>query len=92
MNRMNFGRVSGVIVDVCKPHGTWFDGGELTRVIAFAAGGGLVKTRAREAEDQKLQAKEREKLQQDFAVMHGRLEAEEKLREWRFLLRDFFFW
>lgn len=92
MNRMNFGRVSGVIVDVCKPHGTWFDGGELTRVIAFAAGGGLVKTRAREAEDQKMQTKERERLHQEFAVMHGRLEAEEKLREWRFLLRDFFFW
>jgi len=37
MNRINFGRTSGVIVDVCKKHGTWFDGGELTQVIAFAA-------------------------------------------------------
>ena len=45
MNRVNFGRVSGVIVDVCKMHGTWFDAGELTRVIAFAAAGGLEKTR-----------------------------------------------
>ena len=49
MNRLNFGKVSGVIVDVCKAHGTWFDGGELTRVIAFASSGGLQKTRAREA-------------------------------------------
>lgn len=37
MNRVAFGRASGVIVDVCKLHGTWFDAGELTRAIAFAA-------------------------------------------------------
>jgi Zn-finger nucleic acid-binding protein len=37
MNRVNFGRVSGVIVDVCRAHGTWFDAGELTRVVNFAA-------------------------------------------------------
>lgn len=48
MNRTNFGRVSGVIVDVCGKHGTWFDAGELTRTVAFAAGGGLERARARE--------------------------------------------
>lgn len=51
MNRANFGRVSGVIVDVCSRHGTWFDAGELTRAVAFAANGGLERSRAREAED-----------------------------------------
>ncbi|MBS2013496.1 MAG: zf-TFIIB domain-containing protein [Deltaproteobacteria bacterium] len=50
MNRVNFGRLSGVIVDVCKVHGTWFDAGELTRLIAFAAAGGLERARLREAE------------------------------------------
>jgi Zn-finger nucleic acid-binding protein len=50
MNRANFGRVSGVIVDVCAKHGTWFDAGELTRTVAFAASGGLERTRAREKE------------------------------------------
>lgn len=50
MNRTNFGRVSGVIVDVCHKHGTWFDAGELTRTVAFAASGGLERTRAREKE------------------------------------------
>ncbi|MBI3790731.1 MAG: zf-TFIIB domain-containing protein, partial [Gemmatimonadetes bacterium] len=29
MNRVNFARVSKVIVDVCKAHGTWFDRDEL---------------------------------------------------------------
>ncbi len=41
MNRVNFGRRSGIIVDVCRPHGTWFDAGELTSALEFAAGGGL---------------------------------------------------
>lgn len=50
MNRVNFGRASGVIVDVCRAHGTWFDPGDLTRVIAFVGSGGLVKARARENE------------------------------------------
>jgi Zn-finger nucleic acid-binding protein len=38
MNRVNFGRHSGIIVDVCRKHGTWFDAGELTRAIEFAKG------------------------------------------------------
>lgn len=41
MNRVNFGRTSGVVVDVCKPHGVWFERDELRRVLAFTAQGGL---------------------------------------------------
>ena len=41
MNRVNFGRRSGVVVDVCKPHGTWFDAGELTQAIEWVSSGGL---------------------------------------------------
>jgi Zn-finger nucleic acid-binding protein len=50
MNRVNFGKRSGVIVEVCKPHGVWFDKGELTRAIEFVADGGLVETKRREEE------------------------------------------
>lgn len=45
MHRRNFGRTSGVIVDVCTQHGIWFDPGELPRVLAFVADGGLVRAR-----------------------------------------------
>ncbi len=48
MNRKNFGGASGVIVDVCARHGTWFDAGELPQVLAFVKSGGLVRERARE--------------------------------------------
>ena len=50
MNRKNFGGASGVIVDVCTRHGTWFDAGELPQVLAFVRSGGLVRERAREQE------------------------------------------
>ncbi len=48
MNRVNFAHCSGVIVDVCKEHGTWFDADELRRIVEFIRAGGLVTTRARE--------------------------------------------
>jgi Zn-finger nucleic acid-binding protein len=48
MNRMNFARCSGVIVDVCKQHGTWFDRDELSRIVEFIHGGGLNTARAKE--------------------------------------------
>ncbi|MBX3271261.1 MAG: zinc ribbon domain-containing protein [Sandaracinaceae bacterium] len=50
MNRQNFGRASGVIVDVCKEHGVFFDAHELTAVLEFVASGGMARTRAREVE------------------------------------------
>lgn len=50
MNRVNFARVSRVIVDVCKSHGTWFDRDELARVVVFVQEGGLDRTRRVEAE------------------------------------------
>jgi Zn-finger nucleic acid-binding protein len=41
MNRKLFATGSGVIVDVCKAHGTFFDAGELTAIIEFVRRGGL---------------------------------------------------
>jgi Zn-finger nucleic acid-binding protein len=41
MERMNFGQRSGIVVDVCKMHGTWFDASELDGVLEFVRRGGL---------------------------------------------------
>jgi Zn-finger nucleic acid-binding protein len=62
MNRVNFARCSGVVVDVCKQHGTWFDRDELSRIIEFIRGGGLNTSRAKEKADI---AEERERLRQE---------------------------
>jgi len=53
MNRINYAKRSGVVLDVCKGHGLWFDQDELRRVLAFIAGGGLDRARERELEDLK---------------------------------------
>jgi Zn-finger nucleic acid-binding protein len=48
MNRINFARCSGVIVDVCKGHGTWFDRDELSTIIQFIRDGGFEVSRQKE--------------------------------------------
>ncbi len=48
MNRSNFARSSGVIVDLCKQHGVWFDADELAKIIAFIDNGGLAHSRQKE--------------------------------------------
>jgi Zn-finger nucleic acid-binding protein len=45
MNRRNYGRDSGIIIDVCGDHGLWFDADELARIITWLrAGGGEKRT------------------------------------------------
>jgi Zn-finger nucleic acid-binding protein/ribosomal protein L40E len=53
MNRVNYARRSGVVLDVCKEHGLWFDKDELRRVLNFVAGGGLDRARELEIEELK---------------------------------------
>jgi Zn-finger nucleic acid-binding protein len=53
MNREQFAHCSHVIVDVCKPHGTWFDKDELRRAVQFIQAGGLEKARSQELEQLK---------------------------------------
>lgn len=50
MNRQNFARCSGVIVDFCKRHGTWLDRDELRRIVEFIRAGGLEAARTMERE------------------------------------------
>ncbi len=59
MNRVNFANCSGVIVDVCRAHGTWFDHNELHRIVEFIRAGGL--DRAREKQKAEI-AEEQRKL------------------------------
>ena len=55
MNRLNFAKVSGTVVDVCKNHGTFLDRGELQAVVRFIQGGGLDRARQRQLQDLKEQ-------------------------------------
>ncbi|KIG11834.1 hypothetical protein DB30_02386 [Enhygromyxa salina] len=55
MNRRNFARYSGIVVDECRSCGTFFDAGELEGVVAFVRTGGLALAERHEAEAKRSQ-------------------------------------
>ncbi len=57
MNRRNFAVISGVIVDLCRDHGIWFDSDELETIMDFIARGGLEA--AKEKKIERLKAEDR---------------------------------
>ena len=50
MNRKLFASGSGVVVDICKAHGTFFDAGELPAILDFVRAGGLEKAAQKQRE------------------------------------------
>jgi Zn-finger nucleic acid-binding protein len=65
MNRVNFGVRSGVIIDRCKAHGVWLDGGELRHLMEWMKlGGKLLDQQHQEQsrkEEQKRESEQRQK-------------------------------
>lgn len=57
MHRMNFAKCSGIVVDACRTHGTWFDRDELQHIVEFIRAGGM--DLAREKEKAELEATRR---------------------------------
>ena len=81
MNRINFARCSGVVVDVCKGHGTWFDRDELHEIVEFIRGGGLELSREkekRELESQRAQLRMEETIAAGRARSHSFSYSEEE--------------
>jgi len=44
MNRRNYGPGSGVVVDMCRSHGVWFDAEELPAILDWIRRGGPAQT------------------------------------------------
>ena len=55
MNRRSFGQKSGVIIDSCREHGLWLDGGELRRLIRWTQAGGRQHDAQRLAEKARIE-------------------------------------
>ncbi len=51
MQRRHYARRSGVIIDVCRKDGIWFDADELQQILAWIRGGGLKEARQRSKEE-----------------------------------------
>lgn len=62
MHRVNFGAKSGVVVDRCKEHGVWLDGGELRQLFEWMKLGGQLLEQQR-LEQQRTEAEQREQEQ-----------------------------
>jgi len=57
MNRVNYGRSSGVIIDLCKGHGVWFDADELERLVQWIRCGGLAQADERRQMEMKTESR-----------------------------------
>lgn len=53
MQRRAYGRGSGVIVDICREHGVWFDDRELQRILQWVAHGGRIEDRSQTSDGEK---------------------------------------
>ncbi len=73
MNRSNYGGGSGVIVDVCGPHGVFLDRGELTKIVDFLEKGGWerVKKREKQRMEEEISALESRKSGARSISSHG---------------------
>lgn len=57
MHRVNFGARSGVIIDRCKAHGVWLDGGELRHLFEWMKMGGKLLDQERQEQIRKEELK-----------------------------------
>ncbi len=63
MNRINYGAQSGVIIDKCRDHGIWLDGGELRQILEWTKAGGQIFHEKKQIEMEKIKLQEeKEKL------------------------------
>jgi Zn-finger nucleic acid-binding protein/RNA polymerase subunit RPABC4/transcription elongation factor Spt4 len=82
MNRINFGRLSGTVVDVCRGHGTFLDAGELHQIVAFIRAGGLERARERQLAELKEEERRLKNMERRAAHERGANEARSPSVSW----------
>jgi Zn-finger nucleic acid-binding protein len=78
MHRKSYGRRAGVIVDRCREHGIWLDGGELGTLFKWAKAGGQLHHDRREEDEQR---HERDLVQMEQFKMIERMSEGEQAAE-----------
>jgi len=81
MNRSNFARSSGIIIDMCKQHGVWFDAGELPKIIEFIDKGGLDRAREKEKismADERSRLRDEQRRMEMMSRRSGNMKFDEK--------------
>lgn len=92
MNRKLFAAGSGVVIDVCKDHGCFFDTGELPRIIEYVMEGGLEKAQRKEIDQEKAQVAREKFAARAAAAANAREYSQQQARGTAFvdLLRAIF--
>jgi len=68
MNRVNFGKLSGAVIDVCRGHGAFLDAGELHQIVTFIQDGGLDRARTRHVEELREEQRRLRELERKAAL------------------------
>jgi Zn-finger nucleic acid-binding protein len=81
MNRVVFGHRSGVVIDQCKSHGVWLDGGEISHLLEWKKAGGqmldMQKTEERKAQVKRKRSdsgREIDTIMQDYGKQDSNVE------------------
>jgi len=82
MNRINFGKLSGTVVDVCKGHGTFLDAGELHLIVSFIRQGGLDRARQHQIDELKEEEERLRALRDAQSRMPAEIHIERSARTW----------
>ncbi len=85
MNPLNFSYSSGVIIDVCKEHGTWFDKDELEKIQAFHEEWELKKEDVREEYQATFQS-----IKKDYQQRYDQMR--DRMRDKLYLRFFLFYW
>jgi len=80
MNRKQFATGAGVIVDVCRKHGTFFDVGELPAIIDYVMKGGLEKAAKKDLQAERERIERERKRMEANAGSSLRIEIERDVR------------
>jgi Zn-finger nucleic acid-binding protein len=80
MNRKQFATGAGIIVDVCRKHGTFFDVGELPAIIDYVMKGGLEKAAKKDLEAERQRIERERKRMEANAGSSLRFEIETDVR------------
>lgn len=81
MNRRLFATGSGIVIDVCRHHGTWFDAGELPEMVEFVSKGGLEQAVKRDLERQRAEIRSAAERQRFSAAMARPMSSQQKKKE-----------
>ena len=80
MNRRNYGKRSGVVIDSCKDHGIWFDATELGALLRWIRKGGEERSAQKDLDEQR--ARERAKAIKLPSLERAEAYGNQRRREW----------